>query len=133
MQGFTAVGGVGDVSFCFYLFSASVSGRTLDSAEGPLAGASSSRGRASHRWQSRAPNRASSVPVMADWAPEVYKRRAVFLSKSYQGVHLTTQLSKVVERLILPIMMPHITLWSLTGRKQFETVRIYKNLNHGIF
>jgi hypothetical protein len=53
------------------------------------------------------------------WIVPIYKRGAVFLPKNYRGVHLTAQISKVIERLLLSLMVPHITLWSLTGKNQF--------------
>ena len=42
----------------------------------------------------------------------IFKRGTVFLPKNYRGVHLTAQLSKVVERLLRSLMLPHITLWN---------------------
>ena len=35
------------------------------------------------------------------WVAPIFKRHAVFEAKNYRGVHLTAQLSKVVERLLL--------------------------------
>ena len=53
------------------------------------------------------------------WIVPLYKRGAVYLSKNYRGIHLTAQLSKVLERLFLSILTPHIKLWNLTGINQF--------------
>jgi hypothetical protein len=53
------------------------------------------------------------------WIVPIYKRGAVYLPKNYRGVHLTAQLAKVVERLLLSMMVPHIDLWSLSGCNQF--------------
>ena len=53
------------------------------------------------------------------WIAPIFKRGAVFLPKNYRGVHLTAQLSKVVERLILLLLMPHISMCSLSGHNQF--------------
>ena len=53
------------------------------------------------------------------WVVPIFKRGAVYLPKNYRGVHLTSQLSKVVERLFLSLMSPHIDLWSLSGYNQF--------------
>ena len=53
------------------------------------------------------------------WVVPLHKRNAIFLPKNYRGVHLTAQLSKVIERLLLSLMVPHITLWNLTGENQF--------------
>ena len=53
------------------------------------------------------------------WIAPIYKRGAVFLPQNYRGVHLTAQLSKVIERLLLPLIEPHISLWSLAGKNQF--------------
>ena len=53
------------------------------------------------------------------WVVAIHKRGAVYLTKNYRGVHMTSQLSKVVERLILNLITPHASLWSLTGVNQF--------------
>jgi hypothetical protein len=53
------------------------------------------------------------------WLVPIYKRAAVFEPGNYRGVHLTAQLSKIVERIILHLMEPHITLWKLAGVNQF--------------
>ena len=52
------------------------------------------------------------------WIAPIYKRGAAFLPKNFRGVHLAAQLSKVIERLLLPLIEPHIALWSLAGRNQ---------------
>ena len=46
-------------------------------------------------------------------------RNAVFQPQNYRGIHMTAQLSKVVERLVLLLLTPHVTLWSLAGENQF--------------
>ena len=43
----------------------------------------------------------------------------MFLPKNYRGVHLTAQLAKVIERIVLAMMLPHISLWKLAGSNQF--------------
>ena len=43
----------------------------------------------------------------------------VFNPKIYSDVHLTAQLSKVVERVFLAMLMAHISRWSLAGKNQF--------------
>ena len=53
------------------------------------------------------------------WVVPIYKRLAVFKPQNYRGVHLTAQLSKVVERVFLAMLMPHISRWSLAGRNIF--------------
>ena len=53
------------------------------------------------------------------WIVPIFKRGAVFLPKNYRGVHLTAQISKVIERLLLGLMSTHITLWNLGGDNQF--------------
>ena len=53
------------------------------------------------------------------WILPLFKRSAVYLPKNYQGVHLTAQFSKVIERLLLSLLVPHVTRWSLTGENQF--------------
>ena len=53
------------------------------------------------------------------WMAPIYKRKAVYKPQNYRGVHLTAQISKVLERLLLLLMMPHIRLWTLSGANQF--------------
>ena len=53
------------------------------------------------------------------WIAPIFKKGAVFSPKNYRGVHLTAQLAKVIERIVLPMMMPHISLWKLAGTNQF--------------
>ena len=53
------------------------------------------------------------------WVVPLHKRGPVYLTKNYRGIHLTSQLSKAVERLILYLLTPHVSLWSLSGRNQF--------------
>ena len=53
------------------------------------------------------------------WMVPIYKRSAVFKPQNYRGVHLTAQLSKVVERLVLMQLEPHITRCGLSGTNQF--------------
>ena len=53
------------------------------------------------------------------WIVPLFKRGAVYLSKNYRGVHLTAQLSKVIERLISLLLDPHVTRWNLIGKNQF--------------
>ena len=53
------------------------------------------------------------------WIAPIFKKSAVFLPKNYRGVHLTAQLAKATERIVLPMMMPHISLWKLAGTNQF--------------
>ena len=49
----------------------------------------------------------------------IYKRKAVYKSGNYRGVHLTAQLSKVVERLVQKILLPHVSRLNLAGINQF--------------
>ena len=53
------------------------------------------------------------------WVVPIYKRKAVFLPANYRGVHLTSQLSKVVERLLLADLTPHITSSGCFGENHF--------------
>ena len=53
------------------------------------------------------------------WLVPIYKRKAAGDPGNYRGVHLTTQLSKVCERLIQSLMHPHIERYRLPGRNQF--------------
>jgi hypothetical protein len=53
------------------------------------------------------------------WIVPIYKRKAVYKAIHYRGVHLTAQLSKVVERLFLLLLMPYVSRWNLAGINQF--------------
>ncbi len=53
------------------------------------------------------------------WVAPIHKRSAVFLPQNYRGIHLTAQLSKVIERLLLSRMSTHISLRHLAGLNQF--------------
>jgi hypothetical protein len=49
----------------------------------------------------------------------LYKKNDVYQSKNYRGIHLTTQLSKVVERLLKTLYVPHLTATLGFGPNQF--------------
>ena len=49
----------------------------------------------------------------------LYKKGSVFLRTNYRGVHLTAQVSKVVERVIKGMMLPHINDTMAFGPNQF--------------
>ena len=51
--------------------------------------------------------------------PHLYKKKAVFSASNYRGVHLTAQLSKVAERLLLPMLETHISHTVACGPNQF--------------
>ena len=53
------------------------------------------------------------------WIAPIYKRQAVYKPQNYRGVHLTAQLSKIVERLFLIMLMPHVSRFTLSGVNQF--------------
>jgi hypothetical protein len=53
------------------------------------------------------------------WIVPIYKRKAVFKPGNYRGVHLTAQLSKVVERAMLPLFANHLKNVSVFGDNQF--------------
>ena len=52
------------------------------------------------------------------WIAPLFKREVVFRSKNYRGVHLTSQLSKVVERLVKPMFEPHLEKETRFGPNQ---------------
>lgn len=54
------------------------------------------------------------------WMVPIYKRNAVFQPQNYRAIHMTAVLPKVVERLVLLLLTPHVTLWSLAGENQFQ-------------
>ena len=57
------------------------------------------------------------------WLVPIYKRKAAGSPGNYRGVHLTAQLSKVVERLILSMLQPFITENLHSGSNQFAYTR----------
>ena len=53
------------------------------------------------------------------WMVLVYKRNNVYKLGNYRGIHLTTQLSKVVERLLKALYVPYLTATVGLGPNQF--------------
>ena len=53
------------------------------------------------------------------WVVPIYKKKAVFAASNYRGIHLTAQLSKVAERLLLPLIQSHISRLVAFGPNQF--------------
>ena len=53
----------------------------------------------------------------------IYKKKAVFSAGNDRGVHLTAQLSKVAERLMLPMLETHISLTVAFGPNQFAYMK----------
>ena len=53
------------------------------------------------------------------WIVAIYKKLSVFNPKNYRGVHLTSQLSKVVERMIHDVTMPYVKALEGFGPNQF--------------
>ena len=53
------------------------------------------------------------------WVVCIYKEKAVFFSSNDRGVHLTAQLSKVAELLLLPMLVPHNSHTVAFGPTQF--------------
>ena len=56
---------------------------------------------------------------MVHWITALHKRGPVFLRKNYRAVHLTCQISKVVERLIKQMIEPHLERINAYGENQF--------------
>ena len=56
---------------------------------------------------------------MHHWIVPLYKRKEVFNAGNYRGVHLTSQLSKVVERVLLKQCMPFLKSVCAYGPNQF--------------
>ena len=57
------------------------------------------------------------------WVAPIYKKKGFFTSADYCGVHLAARLARIIERLLLPLMLPHIQLWCLSGVNQFAYTR----------
>ena len=53
------------------------------------------------------------------WVVPIYKKKAVFAASNYRGIHLAAKLSKVAERLLLPLVEPHISRTVAFGPNQF--------------
>ena len=55
----------------------------------------------------------------AHWIVPLFQKKAVFDPKNYRGVHLTPQLSKVVERLLGRFLLPFFEATEAYGPNQF--------------
>ena len=53
------------------------------------------------------------------WVLPLYKRQSKSVPSNYRGIHLTNQLSKVVERFIGQLFLPRIQELGLFGPRQF--------------
>ena len=53
------------------------------------------------------------------WIAPIYKKGPQTVPKNYRGVHLTSQLSKVVERILKKLVLPYFTADSFTGAHQY--------------
>ena len=53
------------------------------------------------------------------WVAPLHKKKSVFQPGNYRGVHLTAQLSKVVERMLKLLYQPHLTRIEAFGPRQF--------------
>ena len=53
------------------------------------------------------------------WIAQLSKKRSTFDANNYRGIHLTAQLSKVVERLIKSLYLPFIVATCSFGPNQF--------------
>ena len=56
---------------------------------------------------------------LVHWMVPIFKRASVFSAKNYRGVHLTSQLSKVVERIVQTMYAPFLTATVAFGPNQF--------------
>ena len=54
------------------------------------------------------------------WIVPIYKKKAVFHAGNYRGVHLTAQLAKVVERAILPLLVPRLETTSCANQFAYQ-------------
>ena len=53
------------------------------------------------------------------WIAPIYKKKEVFQSGNYRGVHLTAQISKAMERFLTPLFVPHLSENAGFGENQF--------------
>jgi hypothetical protein len=58
-------------------------------------------------------------PWLIHWIVPLHKRNNVYSGKNYRGVHLTSQLSKAVERMLLTLFMPFLLKSNAFGQNQF--------------
>ena len=57
------------------------------------------------------------------WVIPLFKKKAAWNAKNYRGVHLTSQLSKVVERVLQTLLEPYLTHPLAKGEYQFAHTR----------
>ena len=55
---------------------------------------------------------------LVHWVVPIYKKKAVFSASNFRGTHLNAQLLKVAERLLLPLVEPHISRTDASGPNQ---------------
>jgi len=53
------------------------------------------------------------------WVAPLFKRKSIYQPDNYRGIHLTAQLSKVVERLLKQLYDPFLSSISAFGPNQF--------------
>ena len=53
------------------------------------------------------------------WVVPLYKRKSIFDPGNYRGIHLTSQISKVAERVIASLFVPQLICTGAYGRNQF--------------
>ena len=56
---------------------------------------------------------------MVHWICPFYKKKSVFDTGNYRGVHLAAQMSKAVERLLMAMFVPRLVSISAYGENQF--------------
>ena len=56
---------------------------------------------------------------MIHWVVPLFKRKSVYDAANYRGIHLTSQISKVVERVIASLFVPQLISSGAFGRNQF--------------
>ena len=53
------------------------------------------------------------------WVLPLYKKKSVYNPSNYRGIHLSSQLSKVVERLVAELFVPFLENTGVFGGNQF--------------
>ena len=56
---------------------------------------------------------------MMHWVVPLFKRKSVYDPGNYRGIHLTSQISKVAERVIAALFVPQLIHNGTFGRNQF--------------
>ena len=63
------------------------------------------------------------TPWILHWVVPLYKKKSVYSASNYRGIHLTAQLSKVLERLMQKLFVPYLSKFNCFGPSQVAYTR----------